>query len=311
MDDRERPESGYAHDERCLAIVVGDAAICGDALEAVALIGGRVQAQIGWPTVAERLTGVAGAPVLIIEAEGVDDAILDAALPRIDAFASALDLPVIVAFAERQIDLIAAHLLGRHVQLLCAPSMADRVAALAVAIELAGPPPLSDTWRESEAIRLQRLNEEVARIADILARLTRNEPPGDIEDRHGRFDAGPATTDVPIDPQDIRRAIRTRRLRDQFFAGGLFEDPAWDMLLDLYAAELERTRVSVSSLCIAAAVAPTTALRWIGKMSEAGLFVRQPDPDDRRRAFMALSAQASDAMRAYVAASRRADLGIA
>ena len=59
------------------------------------------------------------------------------------------------------------------------------------------------------------------------------------------------------------------------------------MLLDLYAAELEGAQVSVSSLCIAAAVAPTTALRWIGRMTEAGLFVRQPDPFDRRRAFLA------------------------
>ena len=100
-------------------------------------------------------------------------------------------------------------------------------------------------------------------------------------------------------------------MRDQFFAPGLFEDPAWDMLLDLFAAELERTRVSVSSLCIAAAVAPTTALRWIAKMTETELFVRQPDPMDRRRAFMALSGHASQAMRRYMAAVRRTDLGMA
>lgn len=69
------------------------------------------------------------------------------------------------------------------------------------------------------------------------------------------------------------------------------------MLLDLYAAHLEGTQVSVSSLCIAAAVAPTTALRWIGKMTEAGLFTRQPDPVDRRRAFMVLTERALEGMR--------------
>ena len=42
------------------------------------------------------------------------------------------------------------------------------------------------------------------------------------------------------------------------------------MLLDLLAARLERERVSVSSLCIAAAVPPTTALRWIRTLTDKG-----------------------------------------
>ncbi|MGJ3628472.1 hypothetical protein AB5I41_18845 [Sphingomonas sp. MMS24-JH45] len=57
------------------------------------------------------------------------------------------------------------------------------------------------------------------------------------------------------------------------------------MLLDLFAAELERARVSVSSLCIAAAVAPTTALRWIGRMASenAGARPRSRRPSPRLR----------------------------
>ena len=38
----------------------------------------------------------------------------------------------------------------------------------------------------------------------------------------------------------------------------------------LMAARLEQQRVEVSSLCIAAAVPPTTALRWIKALSDAG-----------------------------------------
>jgi DNA-binding MarR family transcriptional regulator len=307
--DRDRPAAGYTRDDRCVAIVIGEAATCRDALAAIALIGGRSLSRIGWDAVADDLIAPAVRAILLVEAEGIGDAVLDQTLPRIDAFAAALEMPVIVSFAQSQIDVVAAHLLGRHVQLLCAPSMAERVAALAVAAELSGPPSLSDPWRESEGARLQRLNEEVARIADILARLTRDEPLDDVEDRRRRFDAGPIAG-AAIDPVEIRRMIRARRLRDQFLGGGLFEDPAWDMLLDLFAAELEQNRVSVSSLCIAAAVAPTTALRWISKLSEQGLFVRQPDPQDRRRAFMALSTRTSEAMRGYMAASRRVDLGM-
>lgn len=280
-----------------------------DAAEAVRLVGARIVARIGWDDVAGGIDAIAvGADaVLMVEAEGVDDERLAAALPRIDGHASALDLHVVVSLGRTQIDIVANHLLGRRVALLCEPTPSERVVALTVATRAAVLPSLSDSLRESETERLKRLNEEVARIADLLARLSSGSPmrPGsDVEDSRQRFDPGPVA-DLPIDSADLRRLIRVRRMRDQFFGSGLFEDPAWDMLLDLYAAELERTRVSVSSLCIAAAVAPTTALRWITKLTDAGLFIRQPDPTDRRRAFMALTPRASEAMRRYLAAANR------
>ncbi|WP_052192422.1 hypothetical protein [Sphingomonas sp. Ant H11] len=203
--------------------------------------------------------------------------------------------------------------------------MAEYVAAVIVAGGGAGG--VRDSGREAEAERLRQLHEQVARIAETLARLA-----GDVADptlsesgresareagyvgEHGMRYRGPAPSAAAapdITAREIRDAIRARRLRDQHFAGGLFEDPAWDMLLDLFAAELERSQVSVSSLCIAAAVAPTTALRWIAKLTDAGLFERQPDPFDRRRAYMALSARASTAMRAYVGAVQRIGAAIA
>ena len=46
-------------------------------------------------------------------------------------------------------------------------------------------------------------------------------------------------------------------------------------------------------------------------MTEFGLFERHPDPFDRRRAFMALSAKARQGMRDYCAAVRRSGLSIA
>jgi DNA-binding MarR family transcriptional regulator len=99
----------------------------------------------------------------------------------------------------------------------------------------------------------------------------------------------------------VRRIVRQRQLRARFFEGDLFSDPAWDMLLDLTAARAEHIRVSVTSLCIASAVPPTTALRWIGQMVEAGLFQRVEDDTDRRRAFIGLTDKAADAMARYFA----------
>jgi hypothetical protein len=103
------------------------------------------------------------------------------------------------------------------------------------------------------------------------------------------------------DPRLLRRILRQRQLRARFFDGDLFADPAWDILLDLTAARAEHKRVSVTSLCIASGVPPTTALRWIGQMTEVGLLERIEDDTDRRRAFIALSDRAADAMARYFA----------
>jgi len=91
------------------------------------------------------------------------------------------------------------------------------------------------------------------------------------------------------DPRLIRQIVRQRRLRAEFFDGTLFADPAWDILLDLAAARAEHKRVSVTSLCIAAGVPVTTALRWIQQMTEMGLLTRLSDDRDRRRTFVSLS----------------------
>jgi DNA-binding MarR family transcriptional regulator len=95
--------------------------------------------------------------------------------------------------------------------------------------------------------------------------------------------------------------IRARRLRSRFFPEELFADPAWDMLLDLLQAEISQLRVPVSSLCIAAAVPATTALRWLKTLVSQGLFVRRADPHDGRRVFVELAPETSQALRRYFA----------
>lgn len=91
------------------------------------------------------------------------------------------------------------------------------------------------------------------------------------------------------DARLLRRILKQRSMRKDFFGLSLFADPAWDMLLDLAAARVEHKRVSVTSLCIASGVASTTALRWIAELNDAGLLVRTEDDVDRRRVFVSLS----------------------
>lgn len=178
--------------------------------------------------------------------------------------------------------------------------------------------------RDPAMERIDRLQEEVARISRLLGHIAGERSglpgtPAGFASRGQDFTDYPdqvrapvrdfATTPRSFVPEErtaerqrakmVRRLLRQRRLREQFFPADLFADPAWDMLLDLYAARLERRPVSVSSLCIASAVPATTALRWIKTMTDAGIFLREADPQDGRRIFIALSDGANEAMARY------------
>ena len=100
--------------------------------------------------------------------------------------------------------------------------------------------------------------------------------------------------------------LSTYSTRTQFFPAGLFSDPAWDMLLDLMYARLHGKQISVSSLCIAARVPATTALRRIGDLVDTGLVARNKDPRDGRRVFIELTAEGYDAMMSYLVHMRDA-----
>ena len=127
-----------------------------------------------------------------------------------------------------------------------------------------------DVAADRNAERLRQLSDEVSRIAATLARLSTGPStvPAPVE-------ATPAANLPPISAETVRSVIRARRLRARYFPEELFADPAWDMLLDLLQAEISHLRVPVSSLCIAAAVPATTALRWLKTMVQQGVFIRR------------------------------------
>lgn len=105
----------------------------------------------------------------------------------------------------------------------------------------------------------------------------------------------------PVTEAHVRALLLLRRKRERFFDPTLFADPAWDILLELYAAELGQRRLSVSSLCIGAAVPGTTALRWVGVLEKKGMIRRTSDPLDRRRVFVALAPDSLCAMHRFFA----------
>lgn len=245
----------------------------------------------------DRLALQAAASALWVEVDSDGGAPLDRLLDRLDAEAASGRFPAIVAAPAGLIDLIAARINDPSVELLFDPSVADRMAALALATaRRGGSARVQDVATEPNAVRLRQLSDEVSRIAATLARLSVG-PGAPAANRNEPASVGGEVPAVAV--ETIRQVIRTRRLRARYFDEELFADPAWDMLLDLLQAEIAQHRVPVSSLCIAAAVPATTALRWIKTMTDAGLFRRRADPHDGRRVFIELSQAASEGMRRY------------
>ena len=97
----------------------------------------------------------------------------------------------------------------------------------------------------------------------------------------------------------VREIISARRRRDEVFGHDLFADPAWDVLLNLYEAELSQRRMQISAACIAAAVPATTALRWIRILADAGLVEREADPLDGRRMWVKLTHKSRAQLNSY------------
>jgi DNA-binding MarR family transcriptional regulator len=77
-------------------------------------------------------------------------------------------------------------------------------------------------------------------------------------------------------------------------------DPHWLMMLELFIAAEEQRLVSVSSLCMAAGVPSTTALRYVRTLEDKDIFERTVHPKDRRISHIQLSTDARRQMERYL-----------
>lgn len=244
----------------------------------------------------ERFRRQASASAVWLELDGELTDAMTAAVAAVNSDAAEGRKAAIVAATPSLVDdLFGA--VDDQVLLLVDADDAERASALSLALALNGERhKAADVASDRSAERLRQLSDEVSRIATTLARLSTGPsgpaPAAVVQ----QASSGP---EVSLDL--VRKTIRARRLRGRYFREDLFADPAWDMLLDLLHAELSHLRVPVSSLCIAASVPATTALRWLKTMVKEGLFVRRSDPHDGRRVFVQLAPATSDALRNYFA----------
>lgn len=76
------------------------------------------------------------------------------------------------------------------------------------------------------------------------------------------------------------------RVRDRVF--GQMPEPQWRMLVDMAV----NGPCQITSACIASGAPATTALRHVGELERAGLIVREPHCEDRRKFMVALTDKA-------------------
>jgi hypothetical protein len=288
------------------------------ACDAVLTAGGRIAACVSIAEASHRLASQAVADTILIDIAHYDRPLIDTLFDDLDRWCDGTAIPAIICVPIEIIDLVSERMNDDRVTLLCQPSAIDRVSAI-TASWMRQEMVLNDISTDLDGNRVKRIADEVSRLSRNLSRLVAGSitplDPASETDADGRlrgvrldFLAEPmASANNPaIDAGEVRAMLRLRRLRGSYFSPDLFADPAWDMLLDLIAAQLEGEKVAVSSLCIAAAVPATTALRWIKTMCDAKLFERHADPLDGRRIFIGLSQGASQAMLAYLGAVKRA-----
>lgn len=233
-------------------------------------------------------------------------------LSRLDERAARSGAELIVSTSNDALEAVFFCLDRSGAQILVGASRAERLVALGQALTRMRGNKVCE-MDESDRHAIVRLSEEVGRLARRIEGLSGS--PADSSSEEITVHVASPTLGFahaerehtlvrkprpPLpDPRLVQRIIRQRERRREFFDGDLFADPAWDILLDLTAARAEHRRVSVTSLCIAANVPATTALRWISQMVETGLLERIQDDTDRRRAFIALSDKSADAMARY------------
>jgi len=102
-----------------------------------------------------------------------------------------------------------------------------------------------------------------------------------------------------VSEEVVTSAIEAWRRRSSYLPAELLSDPAWGMLLELFQAELQDRRVSVSRLCQVSAVSARIAARWLRALERQGLVVRRSDPRHPDDEFVEVSRQGSSALRRY------------
>jgi FixJ family two-component response regulator len=188
------------------------------------------------------------------------------------------------------------------------PSLDVAVGAIRAAVVDLLEKPFPPAALNASLLRIRAIRAEAKAAEPLVTQLTAL---SDEMQRIGSLLSGPADANAlapgdslasqkEVDANLVRRLVRAEYSRSRVIGGKILGDPAWNILLDLLLASLEGRRVAVSSACIVAGVATTTALRLVNRMVDDGVLVRIPDDNDGRRSFLGIEPTVEKALKCYL-----------
>jgi DNA-binding response OmpR family regulator len=103
-------------------------------------------------------------------------------------------------------------------------------------------------------------------------------------------------SDLPVTAHArwLMQERRYRLARERVMGASFCDEPGWNMLMELMHARLSGQQVPVSALCAASGVPQTSALRRLSQLMTDGYVVKERDPGDARRIWVALTDRATD-----------------
>jgi DNA-binding MarR family transcriptional regulator len=134
---------------------------------------------------------------------------------------------------------------------------------------------------------LQDVSLDLTRLATAVAQYAE----ADLRRRRGE-------TAARVTAAQVRALLAARHARTAAFGVDL-SHPGWSILLELFRADLEKQSMSLARLAKRARVPTTTALRWLGHLSEAGLIHRCAYPDRPTGVMLGLTNAGREAMEDY------------
>lgn len=127
--------------------------------------------------------------------------------------------------------------------------------------------------------------------SDLTAPLARMNP---IEQLKGLLLRKTLQRPLSLTEDHIRSVLLVRRARADVLGEQLFSDPAWDILLELYAAKLGDRKMSLADVARAIDTPQSTTQRWVKALEEHGLVQSRIDSTKADLFWIALTDQGAE-----------------
>ena len=139
-----------------------------------------------------------------------------------------------------------------------------------------------------------RLAEELQTLKSLLIRDSEVAP---LPDNSANL--GESQQKQSLTKERLLSLIRSNEVKKKYFTDDFFNDPAWNMLLDLMQNHLENKEVTASSLYFSSNSPIATASRRLSEMEKARLVTKRQDAGDKRRQIVEITAYAYQKIEDY------------